>query len=785
MRGDAAFNRRVLRVFEDLLDQSPASWAEQLDLTCADDPAVRDAVRAMVDAHRSCDLLPTLPPEPRAMEDEPAPSRVGQYRVLHELGRGGMGVVYLAERADGLFDHRVAIKLIRRASLPERARATFVAERQILARLRHPHIAQMHDGGTTDTGAPYMVMECIEGAAITDHCAANRVDLRGRIALFGEACAAIKFAHRNLVVHADIKPSNVVVEEGFGVKLLDFGVARLLDETEEWRTHGFTPGYASPARIEGLPATPADDVYAAGVLLGELIEGQPGADDALQAIVAMATAPDPDARYGSIGDFAADLDRWQTHWPTRAAPPGRRRRALLFWHRHRIGLSVLTGAGLALSIALAVVVSLYFRSERHRLVAEQRYASSLQMADYVISNTDPALARVSGTLPVRKRLVEETGARLRDLEANGAPSPALKREMAAGYLRMAQIYGLDPSGGLGDFPAAMRSLDRANRLIDEAAVQDPQAPRALFLRGRAKLLEGNRIFDAPTGAEAKASLTALAQARVYLRKYLALAPGDVDAKLALWGAEAEPERDYSYLGRPRAGLPMLEAALSNATMPTHTLAQRRERDFYLNGSYLLLGEANIRADPRRAGVYFTKLIAGVTAMQRDGNSDWEDDLTQASGLDGLSRVEASLNDHAAAIRHAEAAIAALRRLYATERNHEMGANLSIDEARLADLFARQGRFGEARRMSDTAIAWLRRDLADRPADSSRLRTLVIALTARAQLEDADKARAVACTIAREADAIWTSLARPASATPIDATSDGPAVKMRKLVLRDC
>ena len=784
MKPDAAFNRRVMRVFEDMLDQPHPTRDTWLDRTFSDEPAIRDAVRALADASRSSSFLPTSPPEPRTRDDDAVPARIGHYGIIRELGRGGMGVVYLGERDDGLFEHKVAIKVMRRTLLSERALARFATERRILARLRHPHIAQMLDGGLTPNGGSYIVMELIGGVPITTYCAERCLDLRTRLALFREAGDAIEHAHRNLIVHADIKPSNVIAEDGFGVKLLDFGVARLLDENEDGH-EGYTPGYASPDRIEGLPATPADDIYAAGRLLGELCEGQAGVDGDLLAVIAKAASADPDRRYAAIGELLDDLDRWRTHRPTMAAPPDRRRRALLLWRRRRIALTTSAVAALALLIALTTISTLYLQSERRRALAEQRYAASLHMADYIIGSTDPALARVPGTLPLREQLVEQTGAYLRALETNRSSSPALKREIAAGYLRMAQVYGLDPSGGIGDLPAAKASLRHAGELIDAAAAQAPDAPELLYLRGEAKLREGSGIFVEPGGAVARQSLAALTQAQGFFRRYLARVPGDAEAQLGLWGSEIMPERANLYLGRPTAGLGVIEADLAKPPIPVFTIAQRKERDFYLNGSYLLLGEGYAGSQPKRALAYYDKLVDHVTQMQRDGSSDWESDLTQTSGLAERSDIEAKLGDLAGAVRDNQRAVASLAHLYLIERNHMMGFYLNDIRAHLAELLAQMHRYPEARRTSDAAISWLRGDVAAAPLDGSRLRVLGLVLAARASIEDRSGARAAACSAGRQFDDVWRSVDRLRAATPSDAEPSGSVPKAARIVARDC
>jgi eukaryotic-like serine/threonine-protein kinase len=202
--------------------------------------------------------------------------QIGVYRLVKELGRGGMGAVYLAERADHEFRHQVAIKLIKRGMDTDLVLKRFRRERQMLADLNYPNIARLLDGGTTEDGLPYFVMEYIEGQSILEYCNERRLTLKERLRLFLQACSAVRFAHQKTIVHRDIKPGNILVSNDGTVKLLDFGIAKILggDETTEM-THPalqpLTPKYASPEHLQGFPVTPVSDIYSLGVLLYELL----------------------------------------------------------------------------------------------------------------------------------------------------------------------------------------------------------------------------------------------------------------------------------------------------------------------------------------------------------------------------------------------------------------------------------------------------------------------------------------------------------------------------------
>ncbi len=288
---DAKRDRRLLEILDQIVDLPEAQRARFLDQACKDDETLRREAEACL-AGESGAVPRPLARAPR----EVAPNRIGPYAVECELGRGGMGVVYRAIRMDGAYQKRVAVKVVKSGLDAEPFIRRFLRERQILANLDHPHIAQLLDGGADDAGRPYFVMEWVEGQPIDAFCDRRRLGVRARLALFAKVCAAVQFAHQNLIVHRDIKPGNILVTEDGEPKLLDFGVAKLLQpDAAEPQTATFwramTPEWASPEQIRGLPPTAATDVYALGLLLCKLTAGQlpyaaPSADlDDLTAVI--------------------------------------------------------------------------------------------------------------------------------------------------------------------------------------------------------------------------------------------------------------------------------------------------------------------------------------------------------------------------------------------------------------------------------------------------------------------------------------------------------------------
>ena len=279
--------KQIRTLFDQALDLAPSDRVAFLDEACQGDEDARAQVEALLrkDAatpallDASLSELAALLPKERSTPLET--DRVGSYRLIEEIGRGGMGTVYLAERDDDQYRRRVALKLVKRGMDTEEILHRFRYERQILATLEHPHIARLYDGGMSDDGRPYLAMEYVDGQTINAYCDAKTLSVDERLNLFQTVCEAVQYAHQNLIVHRDLKPSNILVTEEGQVKLLDFGIAKLLHEEAEepapvTRTgmRVMTPEYAAPEQVQGAVVTTATDVYALGVILYELLTGR-------------------------------------------------------------------------------------------------------------------------------------------------------------------------------------------------------------------------------------------------------------------------------------------------------------------------------------------------------------------------------------------------------------------------------------------------------------------------------------------------------------------------------
>jgi WD40 repeat protein/serine/threonine protein kinase len=406
--------QRIKDVVADALELSLPARAKFVEQACGEDAELRREVESMVRHSGELieDFAEDLNSTVSATTDESsrAGERLGAYEIVREIGRGGMGAVYLARRVDGAYDQEVAIKFLKRGTDTDEVLRRFRAERQILARLEHPNIARLLDGGTTLDGLPYFVMEYVPGGRITDFCFAQNLHVTQRIELFLKVCSAVQFAHQNLVVHRDLKPNNILITPEGEPKLLDFGIAKLVAPEAEFaqmtvtEQQRFTPAYASPEQVRGEPVTTVSDVYALGALLYELFSGRaphrfaskhPSATELFRVVVEAepqrvstaaqtpdfhrhlrgdldmiletALRKDPKRRYSGVTGFSEDLRRYLRGMPVRARRDTVRYRASKFIKRHKLGVAV---AALVVALLLAGIVT---------TTAQRRRAERLQV----------------------------------------------------------------------------------------------------------------------------------------------------------------------------------------------------------------------------------------------------------------------------------------------------------------------------------------------------------------------------------------------------------------------
>ncbi len=448
-----------------LLDAALARPADarQAHVRAHPDPAVVARTLALLHAGDGAAASLRTGTAARGVGEAPLPERIGAYRITGLIGQGGMGSVYRGERATGDFDHVVAIKLIRPGALSDAFVERFARERQILARLSHPYIARLFDGGETAAAEPYIVMEFVDGVRLDDWLAGDP-PRAARIRLFLDICAAVGFAHQNLIIHRDLTPSNVLVEGGGRAKLIDFGIARPpLAAPAGDPAHSLTPGYAAPERLAGHPATTLTDIYALGVLLA-LISG-PAADADLRAIAAQARAADPAARYQSADALAADVRAWASGAVVAARRGGRRYRLGKFVARHRAGVAAGGVALLLLVGALVVTLLANARAETARAEAETRFAQTRSIAKSLLFDAYDEVGKVPGATAARARLAETGQTYLLALAGQADAPRDVRIETGLGFVRLAQVVGTGGDSQLGRLEDGSRLLARAAAVL--------------------------------------------------------------------------------------------------------------------------------------------------------------------------------------------------------------------------------------------------------------------------------------------------------------------------------
>jgi len=438
-------------------------------------------------------------------ESSAAPWRgrvLGAYVIEERIAAGGMGVVYRARRADEQFERRVAIKVLGSTLVSDDAQRRFRTERQILADFSHPNIAQLLDGGTTDEGVPYLVMEYIEGLPIDEYCERNGLSIADRLRLFAQVCAAVQYAHQRLIVHRDVKPSNVLVTAGGVPKLLDFGIAKLLEGAGGHAAASqtvadarlLTPRNASPEQIRGTTITTASDIYSLGVLLYELLAGQPPYDvsnlapTGLQAaicerdpeppgsrrklaadldnIVMTAMRKEPERRYASASALAEDIERFLANRPVQARPNAWSYRARKFLRRNWIAVTGTT-AGCVLIASLVLFYTLRLAAERDR--AETAAAKSREVAEFltdIFRGSDPSTAQGK-----QLTAIELLDRGTRNINEKFHGQPVVRSDLLA---TMAETYknlsAYDRSGPLYEESLAIRDAEGLHDTFDYASI---------------------------------------------------------------------------------------------------------------------------------------------------------------------------------------------------------------------------------------------------------------------------------------------------------------------------
>ena len=525
--------KRVEAVFEQALELPQDQRAAFLQENCNSDAEVRREVESLLNSHERADNFidqPSLFFADDTLRDNgstlQAAELIGSYRIVRELGRGGMGTVYLAERADERYKKRVAIKLIKRGMDTDAVLRRFENESQILASFDHPNIARLFDAGTTASGLPYFVMEFVDGVPIDQY--SHGLGVPEQLNLFRKVCAAVSYAHQHAVIHRDIKCSNILVTSEGVPKLLDFGIAKILQQGDGAETlmtmagmRPMTPECASPEQLRGEPLTTATDVYSLGVVLYELLTGQapyrlktrtpeeisrviteqepmrPSTAVArltitsaqtpnskirnpkllrgdLDNIALMTLRKEPERRYASVEQLSEDIRRHLEARPVRARKDTFGYRARKFVQRNKVATAAAVLIIISLIAGLVATTWEAHRAKLEKARAERRFNDVRQLAHSVLFDYHDAIKNLPGATAVRERLVKDALAYLDSLSREASDDPGLQRELAAAYERVGDVLGQPFAASLGDTAGAMESYSKALRIREALVAGSPQ-----------------------------------------------------------------------------------------------------------------------------------------------------------------------------------------------------------------------------------------------------------------------------------------------------------------------
>jgi serine/threonine protein kinase len=540
--------QRIEAIFHEALTISGDARAELIDFQCNGDSDLAAQVRLLIHAsereeQRTASLLSE---REKGKASESAGRRIGPYVLDGLLGRGGMGVVYLAHRADGEFEQKVAIKLIDLPLATSTFRERFRQERQILAGLQHPYIARLLDGGVTSNGDPYLVMEFVDGVPIHRYCERENLSVPDRLKLFLQVCEAVQFAHQNFVVHRDLKPDNILIAADGAPRLLDFGTAKLLSPSFAAAGGGltrdgyqsFTPQYASPEQVMGHAVTAASDTYSLGILLYLLLTGslpyeltelttaemlrviceepprKPVPAEALgwrldadlEAILLKALRKEPGERYGTAEQLATDIRARLDGMPVAARRGNLRYRAVKFIRRNRIyvAASAMLSASLIAGVIGVAWQANVANEERRR--SEESADDLRQLSNSLLSELDEAIKELPGSTGAQKLLVTRVLEHLDRTAKNLHGDRQTQLGLVDAYTRLGNIQGNPYYQNLGDPAGALTSLDKAIALAAPLAPEGSKDQEALRALALAQESQSEILFGTAKTGDAIASM---------------------------------------------------------------------------------------------------------------------------------------------------------------------------------------------------------------------------------------------------------------------------------------
>lgn len=753
--------RRIEEIFFTVSEAEPGMREVLLARMCDGDAALRTTVEDLLRADASADgklerADPHLIAGSLGLDEDThvAGRRIGPYRVERVISHGGMGSVFLAVRDDDTYCKTVAVKIVRGAVLDRELARRFENERRILAQLEHPNIARLLDGGTTDEGVPYFVMEYVDGVPIDRYCVS--LSPRERLRLFVSVCGAVQSAHQNLIVHRDLKPSNILVTTDGTPKLLDFGIAKLLADGEVAVTRTvaelriLTPEYASPEQIAGGAISTRSDVFSLGVVLCEILTGkraarrqprpyplnrgtQPGLDSDLSTIVRQAMQEDPARRYQSIQHFADDIGRYLDGLPVTARRDSFSYRTGKFIRRNK------TAVAAAVVIVSTLVAGIIATTEQARIarrqgeLAQHRFDAVRRMANSLLFEMHDSMQRLPGSLVARQLLVHRAYEYLNQLQLEAGDDQAVRADLATAYDRLADLtFDTATSLAMHRRAAAMYSIlvaeepaninfrdGLATTLLsvgDALKIEGKFAESVRFTRNAIAVEESSaavdhrkrhvaQMLDTAYGSlgivyaemgDYKSALDAEARALELVNRLAAARPNDAVIGESIVIDESHVAFDCFNLGYQREAETHIRKALASSEA---LLATDRHNPVYRRLSWAThrrLGQIFTQAHPAEAIAALLEAVAVITTLSAEDPTDIGERRNLAITRIDLGDALASAGHTESALKSYREALAATQSLIdADPRRSEARSDFVVEKARIGLLLARNGRASAA------------------------------------------------------------------------------------------
>lgn len=790
-------SQRLLDLFNRACEEPPEERDGFVVRECGDDAAMLAEVRALLTADAEAEhesfwsksaIAHTVAAD-AALAGAAAGSRLGHYRLTALIGSGGMGTVYKAVRDDREFDQVVAVKILKPSLDADRIAARLKTERQILATLDHPNIARLIDGGSDAEGLPYLVMEYVDGVPPLEYCERHGLSIADRIRLFLPICSAVHYAHQRMVIHRDVKPGNILIAADGTPKLLDFGIATLLEPDGHARASTLTADsgamltvhYASPEQITGEAITTSSDLYSLGVCLYELLTGgspYPNTDRPVPALLRAVCDEDPVAprarvpalrgdldnillktlqkhprqRYASVDQLAEDLRRYLAGLPVLARGDGAVYVMAKFVRRHTM----------LVAVAVLLIASLaggLIATRRAQARADRRFADVRRLARSVVFDYHDAIQGLPGSTPVRERLVRDALAYLDSLSAE-ASDPELQREVIDAYVRISNVQGNSYYDHLGDTAGAQASARKAVTLADALLVeQDDAASRRSA--ARAYDAEGGLLFSSGRLTEAESRF------RRSLELFESAAAGGGDPDLALDHATAMSHLADLYgspgvqnLGRTSEAITLYRHAnslIEQAAAARPADSEIRHRRYQMVLQLAAMDAAQGRTAEAARGFQSALTLAEATSAARPDNALDKQEISNIALRLGMLLMDDGR--FVEALPHVDRSLSIMTGLSAADpRNALFKRNTSVIENHYARALVGAGRPGDALRHNDSSLN-IALALSKGDDKSAELRgDVAISRRRRAETLVALKRFADAITDASEAVTVLTQLA---------------------------